>query len=224
MMEKTYSLLQALLLYIADRPMGISQKEISDKIGINITPKTVALNKLINLGLLEKIPMEKREKSKKRVSYLYRTTTKGREEYRRYLGMQTISDLKEASDKLQKASKEYYDQVNEILKIFEERLMLLASTQTVSFEETFSEADFLYQLKTAYAELVRMSPIAPMVRISDLRTNVMEKLKISKEQFDKRLVYLSEKDPYRVQLFTGSESKEEGVQTKKGICHYVLLK
>ncbi|MGC9203041.1 MAG: hypothetical protein ACP5HX_10290 [Thermoproteota archaeon] len=52
----------------------------------------------------------------------------------------------------------------------------------------------------------------------------MEQLNITRETFDKLLVTLNEEDPYKVQLYTGSGSEEEGVKTKRGMFHLVLIK
>jgi hypothetical protein len=87
-----------------------------------------------------------------------------------------------------------------------------------------SPQQFLNALKLAYFDLVQRSPVAPLVEISDLRNALMEQLNITRETFDKLLVTLNEEDPYKVQLYTGSGSEEEGVKTKRGMFHLVLIK
>ncbi|MEM1558055.1 MAG: hypothetical protein QXR44_04555 [Thermoproteota archaeon] len=87
-----------------------------------------------------------------------------------------------------------------------------------------SDAVFLNALKSAYRNLERMSPIAPYVKISDLRTRLKNELGIESDEFDRRLIELNNSNPYAIQLHIGSGEPDEGVKTARGVYHYVIIK
>lgn len=87
-----------------------------------------------------------------------------------------------------------------------------------------SDEAFLNALKSSYRSLVKMSPIAPYVKISDLRMRVVNELGISGSEFDKRIIELNNTNPYSIQLHVGSGEPSEGVKTIRGVYHYVIIK
>jgi len=217
-MSEELSIFQLLILYFSDKQEGVDNKELSRKIGIEVKRKH--LETLLKFGFLEKVvKVGKRGKPLK--NYLYRTSQKGKEQYSKYLNEQIKSFL--IRTKLSELLVRYRDTVTQIessLKSFEDALSSTAKIETRGLEEK----SFTSLLESAYDELVQRSPVAPMVRISDLRKYVIDKTGILKEEFDNELSLLSEKDPYKFQLFTGIGSEEEGLKTRKGICHYVIIK
>lgn len=98
------------------------------------------------------------------------------------------------------------------------KLIKYLRTKQVS-NETFLEA-----LKSSYRNLLKTSPIAPYVKISDLRTKLTSELGISSDEFDRRIIELNNRNPYYVQLHVGSGEPSEGVKTARGVYHYVIIK
>ncbi|MGC8912195.1 MAG: hypothetical protein ACP5K8_08975, partial [Nitrososphaeria archaeon] len=80
-MDKQLSLIQLLILHFADTPNGIDDKEISRKIGINAKK---LMNRLAKDELLEKIPRIGKSGKPLKKSSLYRTSQKGREQYKKF--------------------------------------------------------------------------------------------------------------------------------------------
>lgn len=234
-MDKQLSLIQLLILHLADTPNGIEDKEVSKKIGINV--KTI-MNKLAKDELLERIPKVGKKGKPLKKSSLYRTSSKGKEQYKNFFNKLLEEPVKyyllkdKVVNSAQVLSKEYannVEQINRILKSFEEKLDWVS--KSLYFEEiqkaeqpTTEKESFLSALKLAYFDVVNRSPVAPLVKVSDLRNALIERLNITKETFDKLLVALNEEDPYKVQLYTGSGSEEEGIKTKRGMFHLVLIK
>lgn len=217
-MNEELSVFQLLILYFSDKQEGVDNKELSRKIGIEVKRKH--LETLLKLGFLEKVVrVNKRGKPLK--SYLYRTSQKGKEQCSKYLSEQIKSYL--SRTKLSELLDRYrytITQVESSLKSFEEVLSSVIKIETRGFEEE----SFVNLLESAYDELVQRSPVAPMVRVSELRKYVMNKIGISKEEFDNELSLLNEKDPYKFQLFTGTGNEEDGLRTRKGICYYAVIK
>lgn len=91
-------------------------------------------------------------------------------------------------------------------------------------EGRLSTERFLEILRLRYNELVKASPIAPYVKISDLRLKISEELKISGNEFDRRIMELNSNDPYTVQLHTGSGESEGGIKTTRGVYYYAIVK
>ncbi|MBO3799964.1 MAG: hypothetical protein FGF52_02760 [Candidatus Brockarchaeota archaeon] len=87
-----------------------------------------------------------------------------------------------------------------------------------------SNTVFLNALKSAYMNLVRTSPIAPYVKVSDLRARLKVELGIEDNEFDKRIIELNSSNPYDIQLHIGSGEPHEGVKTARGVYHYVIIK
>lgn len=234
-MDKQLSLVQLLILHLADTPNGVEDKEVSKKIGTNV--KTL-MDKLAKDELLEKIPRVGKSGKPLKKSSLYRTSLKGKEQYKKFFDELLEEPVKyyllkdKVTNLTQMLSKEYassVEQINRILKDFEEKLDWmnkgLYSKGTEKAEQfTVGKDSFLSALKMVYFDLVQRSPVAPLVKVSDLRNALMEQLNITRETFDKLLVTLNEEDPYKVQLYTGSGSEEEGVKTKRGMFHLVLIK
>jgi hypothetical protein len=90
--------------------------------------------------------------------------------------------------------------------------------------EQLSPQSFLETLRLKYNDLVRSSPIAPYVRITDLRLKVSEELNISGDEFDRRIIELNSSDPYVVQLHAGSGESNSGLKTARGVYHYAIVK
>lgn len=234
-MDKQLSLIQLLILHFADTPNGIDDKEISRKIGINAKK---LMNRLAKDELLEKIPRIGKSGKPLKKSSLYRTSQKGREQYKKFFDEFLEEPVKcyllkdKVINSTQALSKEYagsVEQINRILKNFGEKLDWVSKSlypeEAKKTEQSVVEKDsFLNALRLTYFDLVQRSPVAPLVKVSDLRNAVMKQLNITRETFDKLLVTLNEEDPYKVQLYTGSGSEEEGVKTKRGMFHLVLIK
>ncbi|MGB9895868.1 MAG: hypothetical protein ACPLN2_08225 [Thermoproteota archaeon] len=234
-MDKQLSLIQLLILHFADTPNGIDDKEISRKIGINAKK---LMNRLAKDELLEKIPRIGKSGKPLKKSSLYRTSQKGREQYKKFFDEFLGEPVKcyllkdKVINSTQALSKEYagsVEQINRILKNFGEKLDWVSKSlypeEAKKTEQPIVEKDsFLNALRLTYFDLVQRSPVAPLVKVSDLRNALMEQLNITRETFDKLLVTLNEEDPYKVQLYTGSGSEEEGVKTKRGMFHLVLIK
>jgi len=87
-----------------------------------------------------------------------------------------------------------------------------------------SDEFFINALKSAYSNLVKTSPIAPYVKISDLRMKLVSELGIAHDEFDRKIIELNSSNPYVVQLHTGSGEPSEGVKTVRGVYHYVIIK
>ncbi|MBO3769568.1 MAG: hypothetical protein JTT15_04155 [Candidatus Brockarchaeota archaeon] len=87
-----------------------------------------------------------------------------------------------------------------------------------------SDEAFLESLKSSYRSLLKTSPIAPYVKISDLRMKLTSELGISSEEFDRRIIELNNRNPYDIQLHVGSGEPSEGVKTARGVYHYVIIK
>ncbi|MEM2930858.1 MAG: hypothetical protein QW797_08390 [Thermoproteota archaeon] len=87
-----------------------------------------------------------------------------------------------------------------------------------------SDEEFLGALRSKYSDLVGISPIAPYVKISDLRLKVSGELNISGDEFDKRIIELNSRDPYAIQLHAGSGEPDEGIRTTRGVYHYAIVK
>lgn len=90
--------------------------------------------------------------------------------------------------------------------------------------EQLSPERFLETLRLKYGELVRTSPIAPYVKISDLRLKVSKELTISGDEFDRRIIELNSSDPYAFQLHAGSGEPGNGLKTARGVYHYAIVK
>jgi hypothetical protein len=90
--------------------------------------------------------------------------------------------------------------------------------------EQVSDEMFLKVLRSAYMGLVKTSPIAPYVKIPLLRAKVLDELKMSGEEFDKRVIELNSNNPYAIQLHVGSGDPSEGVRTSRGVYHYAIVK
>jgi DNA-binding PadR family transcriptional regulator len=90
--------------------------------------------------------------------------------------------------------------------------------------EQLSAERFLETLRLKYSDLVKTSPIAPYVKISDLRLKVSEELNISGDEFDRRIIELNSSDPYAVQLHAGSGESDGGLKTARGVYHYAIVK
>ncbi|MBO3754857.1 MAG: hypothetical protein FGF53_08310 [Candidatus Brockarchaeota archaeon] len=90
--------------------------------------------------------------------------------------------------------------------------------------EQLSPEKFLETLRLKYNNLVKTSPIAPYVRIADLRLKVSEELNISGDEFDRMIIELNSSDPYAVQLHAGSGESDNGLKTARGVYHYAIVK
>lgn len=90
--------------------------------------------------------------------------------------------------------------------------------------EPLSPERFIETLRFKYNDLVRASPIAPYVKIADLRLKVSEELNISGDEFDRRIIELNSSDPYAVQLHAGSGESDNGLKTARGVYHYAIVK
>lgn len=90
--------------------------------------------------------------------------------------------------------------------------------------EEVSDEIFLKVLRSAYMSLIKASPIAPYVKISLLRMKVLDELKISGEEFDRRVIRLNSSNPYAMQLHVGSGDPSEGIRTARGVYHYAIIK
>ncbi len=90
--------------------------------------------------------------------------------------------------------------------------------------EQLSDEKFLETLRSKYGDLVRISPIAPYVKISDLRLKVSEELNINSDEFNKRIIELNSSDPYAIQLHAGSGESDVGIKTTRGVYHYAIVK
>jgi len=111
------------------------------------------------------------------------------------------------------SGKEYFIRVAKNLRL----LKYLKSIQV-------SDNVFFNALKSAYESLVRMSPIAPYVKISDLRVKITSELGIGSDEFDRKIIELNSSNPYTIQLHSGSGEPSEGVKTARGVYHYVIIK
>ncbi|MEM0172339.1 MAG: hypothetical protein QXV57_07240, partial [Thermoproteota archaeon] len=219
-MEQKLSIFQLLILFFSDRQEGTDCKELSRSIGVSVSKKH--LEHLLKLGFLEKVT-KIGKKGKPLRSYLYRTSQKGKEQYLSYLGEPVKAYLlKNKATELLKEYRSLIEEVNTSLRNFEGKLSLMAEVKEE--QRPFERDSLINLLESTYSELVQRSQVAPMVKISDLRKHIVEKTGMTKEQFDKELIFLSEQDPYKVQLFTGTGSEEDGVKTRKGICYYVIIR
>jgi predicted nuclease with TOPRIM domain len=212
---------QLLILFFADKPEGIDSKEVSKKIGTGVN-KT-HLESLLKLGLLEKVKRVGKS-GKPLKSYLYRTSLRGKKQYLNYLDDSMKVYL--LKDRIVELITEYeilVGQIDKSLKSFNERLSSIYEFKEKE-QKVLERGSFVNVLESTYNELVQKSPMTPMVKISDLRDHVMGKIGISREQFDNELIYLNEQDPYEVQFYTGVGSEENGIKTRRGIYHYVIIK
>lgn len=103
------------------------------------------------------------------------------------------------------------------------KLPLVKYAKQVESEQVSDEI-FLKVLRSAYMSLIKASPIAPYVKISLLRMKVSDELKISSEEFDKRVIRLNSSNPYAMQLHVGSGDPSEGIRTARGVYHYAIIK
>ncbi|MEM2940960.1 MAG: hypothetical protein QW304_05365 [Thermoproteota archaeon] len=103
------------------------------------------------------------------------------------------------------------------------KLSLVKYAKQVESEEVSDEL-FLKVLRSVYMSLIKASPIAPYVKISLLRTKVLDELNISSEEFDRRVIRLNSSNPYAMQLHVGSGDPSEGIRTARGVYHYAIIK
>ncbi|MGQ9596683.1 MAG: hypothetical protein ACUVUS_04715 [Thermoproteota archaeon] len=103
------------------------------------------------------------------------------------------------------------------------RLPLLKYTE-VRAVEPLSDEKFLEVLRSTYKDVASVSPIAPYVKVSALRLKTLERLGISGEEFDRRIIELNINDPHTVQLHVGSGDPNEGIKTARGVYHYAIIK
>jgi len=219
-MKRELSIFQLLILFFADKQEGTDCKELSRKIGVSVNNKH--LEPLLKLGFLEK-KAKVGKKGKPLKSYLFKTSQKGREQYLNYLSEPLKAYL--LRNKVAELLKDYRsitEKIDSSLKNFDKELSSIAEVK--EGQKTIEKDSFINLLESTYNELVQRSPIAPMVRISDLRKYIMEKTGMPKEQIDNELIFLNEQDPYKVQLFIGTGNEEDGLLTKKGLCQYVIIK
>jgi predicted methyltransferase len=104
-----------------------------------------------------------------------------------------------------------------------DKLPLVKYAKQVESEQVSDEV-FLKVLRSAYTSLFKTSPIAPYVKISLLRMKVSAELKMSGEEFDRRVIELNSSNPYAMQLHVGSGDPSEGVRTSRGVYHYAIVK
>ncbi|MBM1154880.1 hypothetical protein DRN94_003275 [archaeon] len=121
-------------------------------------------------------------------------------------------------------------QVDEMRRTLEQlasdlRAVLAGVGILASREQQLSEEKFFRILTEEYQRLVKTSPIAPYVLVGDLRRRVLQRLPITREQFDETVLRLHRRDPFRIQLETGTGlNPNEGIVAPRGLCYYILVK
>ncbi|MCX8182956.1 MAG: hypothetical protein N3F08_00845 [Crenarchaeota archaeon] len=90
--------------------------------------------------------------------------------------------------------------------------------------EQLSPERFFETLRLKYNDLVKASPIAPYVKIADLRIKVSGELNITDDEFNRMIIELNSSNPYAVQLHAGSGESDNGLKTARGVYHYAIIK
>jgi hypothetical protein len=92
------------------------------------------------------------------------------------------------------------------------------------YEQEETHSDFGSVLRDEYIKIVRTSPIAPYVLITQLRDFVCARLDIDRADFDRRTLERAMENPYNTQLSTSSGEKGTGIFYGRGECHAVIVK
>lgn len=131
---------------------------------------------------------------------------------------QKIDDLKKSIQDYQKDLKHYIEQ--QLTKQNEIILKLLEDQE----KETIDESAFLEFTREEYVKLAKTSPMSPYVSIKLLRDFVCKRLDLDKTNFDVMLLSIATKDPYTVQLSTGSGEGGAGIIYGRSECHAAIIK
>lgn len=223
MASEKVDMIRLIILATADRDEAIEAKEFTKKVGVAV--KRNILDELAADGLLEKVPkLTKSGKPSK--TFLYRTSRKGIKQYKSMLNRFISSRIEDRLAELSRAYESGRKQILEILNDLEVRIKRLSemSREIPASAPHIDRDSFLRVLESTYMELLPRSQMSPMVKISDLRRKIMANLGITREEFDRELISLHEEDPYKIQLSSGAGSVEEGLETRRGVYHYVLIK
>ena len=104
------------------------------------------------------------------------------------------------------------------------KTVLHLGSLTPSVRTILSENAFLNVSREEYKRFQQSSPVAPYVSIKFLRDAVCRRLTIDRDLFDSMLVSIATRDPYSVQLSTGTGDKGTGIYYGRGECHVVIIK
>ena len=86
------------------------------------------------------------------------------------------------------------------------------------------ERKFMRTIREEYRRLQQSSPTAPYIQIKSLRESVTRRLTVDRDLFDSMLVSIATRDPYSVQLSTGTGDKGTGIYYGRGECHAIIIK